>query len=193
MPREGEMRDRLRIAVFTVVEVAALAIWLAFVRGDAGSFQADNGSIVAGVGVLAVGITIEHLLSYNVINKRPLLKISGLPVGKKLVVSVLETGIWAIWLILAELNALAAALVLAVLLIFEHSFSDNVFKGRGIFSRLLNVRTIGFSVIEAAGAAGWLNFVGAGQQIAAVAVLFIASFIEHTMAVNLGRKQTVSN
>ena len=186
------MRDRLRIAVFTVVEVAALAIWLAFVRGDAGSFQADTGSIVAGVGVLAVGITIEHLLSYNVINKRPLLKISGLPVGKKLVVSVLETGIWAIWLILADLNALAAALVLAVLLIFEHSFSDNVFRGRGIFSRLLNVRTIGFSVIEAAGAAVWLSFVGAGQQIAGLGVLFVASFIEHTMAVNLGRKQTVS-
>ena len=186
----GRMRDRLRIAVFTVVEVAALAIWLALVRGEAGTFQSTTASIVIGVGVLAVGITIEHLLSYNVINKRPLFKIGGLPVGKKLVVSVLETGIWAIWLILAGLNALAAALVLAVLLIFEHSFSDNVFKGRGIFSRLLNVRTIGFSVIEAAGAAVWLNFVGAGQQIAGVAVLLIASFIEHTMAVNLGRKQT---
>ena len=183
------MGDALRVAVFTVVEVVALVIWLALVRGEAGTFQMDSISIVTGLGILAVGITIEHLLSYNVINKRPLFKLGGLPVGKKLVVSVIETGIWAIWLILADTNALVAALGLAVLLIFEHSFSDNVFKGRGIFSRLLNVRTVGFSLIEAAGAAVWLALVGAGQQIAGIAALLITSLIEHTMAVNLGRSE----
>ena len=186
------MGDALKVAVFTVVEVAALVIWLALVRGEAGTFQMDSVSIATGLGILAVGITIEHLLSYNVIHKRPLFKLGGLPVGKKLVVSVIETGIWAIWLILADTNALAAALVLAVLLIFEHTFSDNVFKGRGIFSGLLNVRTVGFSIIEAAGAAVWLAFVGAGQPIGGIAALLITSFIEHTMAVNLGREQTVS-
>ena len=36
------MRDTLRIAVFTVVEVAALAIWLAFVRDGAGIVQVDR-------------------------------------------------------------------------------------------------------------------------------------------------------
>ena len=183
------MRDALRIAVFTVVEVAALAIWLALVRDDAGAFQADTSPIIIGVAILAGGITIEHLLSYNVINRRPLLKIGGLPVGRKLVVSIIETGIWALWLILADLNALAAALVLAVLLIFEHTFSDNVFKDRGVFSRLVDVRTVGFSIIEAAGAAVWLGLVDGGQQIVGIAVLLVASFIEHTMAVNLSRKR----
>jgi len=183
------MGDALRVAVFTVVEVVALVIWLALVRGEAGTFQRDSISVLTGLGILAVGITIEHLLSYNVINKRPLFKLGGLPVGKKLVVSVIETGIWAIWLILADFNALVAAVGLAVLLIFEHSFSDNVFKGRGIFTRLLNVRTVGFSLIEAAGAAVWLALVGAGQQIAGIAALLITSLIEHTMAVNLGRSE----
>ena len=54
--------------------------------------------IIIGVAILAGGITIEHLLSYNVINRRPLLKIGGLPVGRKLVVSIIETGIWALGL-----------------------------------------------------------------------------------------------
>lgn len=183
------MRDALRIAVFTVVEVAALAIWLALVRPDTGAFQADTTSLVIGLAVLAGGITIEHLLSYNVINRRPLLKLSGLPVGRKFVVSVIETGIWALWLILADLNALAAALVLAVLLIFEHTFSDNVFRDRGIFARLVDVRTVGFSIIEAAGAALWLVLVDADQPIVGVAVLLITSFVEHTMAVRLGQRR----
>ena len=183
------MRDGLRIAVFTVVEVAALAIWLVLVRDDAGISQVEPSSTIIGVAILAGGITIEHLLSYNVINSRPLLKIGGLPVGRKLVVSIIETGIWALWLILADLNALAAALVLAVLLIFEHTFSDNVFKDRGVFSRLVDLRTVGFSIIEAAGAAVWLGFVGAGQEILGIVVLLVTSYVEHTMAVNLSRKR----
>jgi hypothetical protein len=184
--------DRLRIAVITVVEVAALAIWLTFVREDAGIFRAETSSTIIGVSVLAAGITIEHLLAYNVINRRPPLKLGGLPVGRKLVVSLIETGIWALWLTLAETNALAAALVLGVLLIFEHTFSDNVFRDRGVFSRLVDVRTVRFSIVEAAGAAVWLGSVAAGQQIAGIAVLLITSFVEHTMAVNLARKRTAS-
>ena len=84
---------------------------------------------------------------------------------------------------------LAAAFVLAVLLIFEHTFSDNVFKDRGVYSRLVDLRTVGFSIIEAAGAAVWLGFVDGGQQIVGIAVLLVASFIEHTMAVNLSQKR----
>lgn len=187
------MGEALRIATFTVVEVAALVIWLTLVRGEAGPFQMDSVLIAAGLAILALGITIEHLLSYNVINKRPLFKLGGLPAGKKLVVSVIETGIWAIWLILSGTTPLVAALVLAVLLVFEHTFSDNVFKDSGVFSRLLNVRTVGFSLIEAAGAAVWLALVGAGQQIAGIAVLVLTSFIEHTMAVNLGRRRTTAS
>jgi len=185
------MNDRIRIAIFTVVEVTALVIWLALVRSVAGIYRVSIGSLVTGLAVLAVGITIEHVLAYNVINRRGLLDLRGAPVGKKAVVSVIETGIWALWLALADLNGIVAAVVLAVLLIVEHTLSDNVFKDRGIFSRLIDARTIGFSIIETAGAAIWLVLVEAGQAIVGIAILAVASFIEHLMAVALGRREAV--
>ncbi len=185
------MNDKLRIAVFTIVEVAALVTWLALVRSDAGIYQVSISSLVAGLAVLAVGITIEHVLAYNVINRRGLLDLRGAPVGKKAVVSVIETGIWALWLALTSLNALLAAAVLAGLLIVEHTLSDNVFKDRGLFARLIDARTIIFSIVEAAGAAIWLILVESNQAVVGIAILAVASFIEHLMAVALGRTETV--
>ena len=177
------MTDALRIAIFTVVEVAALAIWLALVR---------SGSAIVGLVVLAVGFTLEHLIAYNVIHRRGLLELRGAPVGQKAVVSLIETAIWAVWLVLAGMNDILAAVVLAALLIVEHTLSDNVFKGRGLFSRLLDPRTIVFSLIEAAGAAIWLLLVDAGQAVIGIGILAVASFIEHVMAVALARQDTAS-
>ena len=180
----------LGIIVFTIVEVASLAVWLALVQ---------SGLAIVGIVVLAVGFIVEHLLSYNVINRRGLLDLTGLPVLKKAVVSLIETGIWALWLTLASLNllpvarlnAILAAVVLAVLLIVEHTLSDNVFKDKGLFSRLVDGRTIGFSIIEAAGAALWLTLVQANLAVVGIGVLAVISFIEHTMAVSLGRRRKV--
>ena len=180
------MRDQLRIAIFTIVETVALATWLALVNG-----AANTGSTVAGLAVLAVGFTIEHILAYNVVHGRGLLDLRGVPIAQKAVVSVIETGIWALWLILADRNAIVAAIVLAGLLIVEHTLSDNVFKGKGLFSRLIDTRTIGFSLIEAVGAAIWLALVVANLAIVGIIVLLVASFVEHSMAVALGRRETV--
>ena len=82
--------------------------------------------------------------------------------------------------------------LLTGLLILEHTLSDNVFKGRGLFSRLLDARTIGFSLIEAAGAAIWLALVEANLAVVGIVILVVASFIEHLLAVALGRKKTVT-
>ena len=180
------MRDQLRIAIFTIVEGVTLVTWLALVRG-----QANIGLMLAGLAVLAVGITIEHILAYNVVHGRGLLDLRGVPIGQKAVVSVIETAIWALWLALAELNAIVAAIVLAGLLIVEHTLSDNVFKHKGLFARLIDGRTIGFSLIEAVGAAIWLALVQANLAIVGIAILVVASFVEHSMAVALGRKDTV--
>jgi len=183
------MRDQLRIAVFTIIEAVALAAWLALVRSDAGIYQVSSGSLVAGLAVLAIGFTIEHIVAYNVIHNRGLLEIVGAPIGKKAVVSLIETVIWALWLVLADLNAIVAAVVLTILLIVEHTLSDNVFKGRDLFSKLLDARTIGFTLIEAVGAAIWLALVEVNMTVLGIVVLVVASFIEHTLAVALARKQ----
>jgi hypothetical protein len=53
---------------------------------------------------------------------------------------------------------------------------------------LLNRQAIGFSLIEAAGAAIWLALVESNLAVVGVLILVVASFIEHTMAVALGRK-----
>ena len=186
------MRDQLRIAVFTIVEGATLVIWLALVRSAAGIYQVSTGSLVAGLAVLVVGFTIEHIIAYNVIHNRGLFDLQGVPVAQKAVVSLIETTIWAVWLILADLNAIVAAVVLTVLLIVEHTLSDNVFKGKDIFSKLLDARTIGFSLVEVVGAAIWLTLVQANQTVVGIVILVIASFIEHSLAVVLARQQTVS-
>jgi hypothetical protein len=81
--------------------------------------------------------------------------------------------------------------VLAGLLIVEHTLSDNVFKSKGLFSRVIDTRTIGFSLIEAVGAAIWLALVQANLAVVGIAILVVASFVEHSMAVALGRKDTV--
>jgi hypothetical protein len=185
------MRDQLRIAVFTIVEGATLVIWLALVRSAAGIYQVTTGSLVAGIAVLIVGFTIEHIIAYNVIHNRGLLDLQGVPVGQKFIVSLIETVVWAVWLVLADLNMILAAVFLTISLIIEHTLSDNVFKGRDIFSKLLDARTIGFSLVEVIGAAIWLALVQADMSVVGIAILLIASFIEHLLAVALARKQTV--
>ena len=181
------MRDQLRIGIFTIIEVATLAVWLVLARG-----AASIGSMIAALAVLVVGFTIEHILAYNVIHNRGLLDLPGVPIGQKAVVSLIESAIWALWLVLANLNLILAAIVLAGLLILEHTVLDNVFKGRGLFSKLLDARTIGFSLIEAVGAAIWLALVEANLAVVGIVILAVASFIEHTLAVALARKQTVA-
>src|SRR5262245_22935541 len=150
------MREQLRIAVFTIAEVITLVVWLALVRSDDGIYRVSTGYLVAGIVVLAAGFTIEHIIAYNVIHNRGLLDLQCVPVAQKSVVSLIETVIWAVWLLVANINAIIAAVVLLGLLIVEHTLSDNVFKGRDIFSKLLDARTIGFSLVEAVGAGIWL-------------------------------------
>ena len=180
------VNKQVRIVVFTAVEVVTLVVWLAL------ALAADDvlDSIIAVI-VLIVGFTLEHLITFNVIHKRPLFDFRGLPVGQKAVVSIIETGIWVVWLVLARMEIfegfehIVAGVVLAGLLIIEHTVSDNVFRRKRLFERLADKRTIGFSIIEAAGAAIWLALIDIGFAVVGLVVLAAASFIEHNMAVNL--------
>jgi len=181
---------QLRIAVFTAVEVVTLVVWL--ILADAAIDVLS--SIIAAL-VLIVGFTLEHLITFNVIHNRPLFDFRGIPVGKKAIVSLVETGIWIVWLVLARLDvfggfdAVIAAAVLVGLLIIEHTISDNVFTGKRVFERLLDRRTVGFSIIEGVGAGIWLFLVDIDLGIIGIAVLAIASFIEHNLAVRLASRE----
>ena len=180
------VNKQVGIVVFTAVEVVTLVVWLAI------ALVADDvlESIIAVI-VLIVGFTVEHLITFNVIHKRPLFDFRGLPVRQKAVVSLIETGIWVVCLVLARmeifegLEHIVAGVVLAGLLIIEHTVSDNVFTRKRLFERLVDKRTIGFSIIEAAGATIWLALIDIDFAVVGLVVLAAASFIEHNMAVNL--------
>ena len=184
------VNKQVGIVVFTAVEVVTLVVWLIL------ALEASDAlfSIIA-VLVLIGGLTLEHLITYNVIHKRSLFDFRGLPVGQKAVVSLIETGIWVVWLVIARQDIaggfehVIAAVVLFGLLIIEHTLSDNVFTGRKLFERLADKRTIGFSIVEAAGAAIWLVLIDVDLAILGVIVLAVASFLEHNLAVNLALRE----
>jgi len=183
------INQRIQIAIFTAIEVITLVAWLAIALA-----AADIYSSILAVVVLIVGFTIEHIISYNVINNRSLLDFHRVPIAQKAVVSVIETTIWILWLILAGVDtfdafdAVIAAVMLTGLLIVEHTLSDNVFKHKRLFERFADKRTIVFSIIESSGAAIWLALVQADLGVFGIIVLATASFVEHIMAVALGRK-----
>ncbi len=184
------VNKQVGIVVFTAVEVVTLVVWLIL------ALEASDAlfSILA-VLVLIGGLTLEHLITYNVIHKRSLFDFRGLPVGQKAVVSLIETGIWVVWLVIARQDIaggfehVIAAVVLFGLLIIEHTISDNVFTGRKLFERLADKRTIGFSIVEAAGAAIWLVLIDVDLAILGIIVLAVASFLEHNLAVNLALRE----
>ncbi len=184
------VNKQVGIVVFTAVEVVTLVVWLIF------ALEASDAlfSILA-VLVLIGGLTLEHLITYNVIHKRSLFDFRGLPVGQKAVVSLIETGIWVVWLVIARQDIaggfehVIAAVVLFGLLIIEHTISDNVFTGKKLFERLADKRTIGFSIVEAAGAAIWLVLIDVDLAIIGVILLAGASFLEHNLAVNLALRE----
>jgi len=184
------VNKQVGIVVFTAVEVVTLVVWLILALEESDALF----SILA-VLVLIGGLTLEHLITYNVIHKRSLFDFRGLPVGQKAVVSLIETGIWVVWLVIAGqgiaggFEHVIAAVVLFGLLIIEHTISDNVFTGRKLFERLADKRTIGFSIVEAAGAAIWLVLIEVDLAILGIIVLAVASFLEHNLAVNLALRE----
>lgn len=188
------MSLNLRILIFTIVEVAALVGWLIL------AFQVDD--ILSGilaVVVLIGGFTLEHLITYNVVHKRPLFNFSGLPIGQKFVVSIVETGIWVTWLIIMRLevfdlgtNLLIASVFMFVTLLIEHTLSDNVFTKRGLFERIFTKQVIGFTIIETVAAGIWIGLaIGTDYVVVGIIILFIGSFAEHQLAVNLSQTQNI--
>ena len=184
------LNKQVRIVIFTAVEVVTLVVWLAL------ALTATDVLIsILAIVVLIVGFTIEHLITFNVIHNRSLFDFRGLPVAQKAVVSLIETAIWVVWLVIARLDVfdgfepVIAAVVLTGLLIIEHTLSDNVFTGKRLFERIADRRTIGFSIIEGAGAAIWLALIDIDLALVGIAVLAVASFIEHNLAVNLALRE----
>jgi hypothetical protein len=189
------------VIAFTVVETVALGIWLALVE-DAPTVSEAT---ALGLGVLLAGLVLEHVLTDIAVNG------FGLSASTEglLFFSASETALWALWLLIAEqvgglAGFAAAAVVLAVLLVPQHTIEDNALRGKALFSNLLDAGTVGFSIVESVGATVWLVFVLspdlvagllAGTPLATVetevvglGVLALALFVEHTIGVRFSRR-----
>jgi hypothetical protein len=197
----GRLNRLVLITLFTLIETAALGAWLALVEDAPTVSQAT----ALGLGILVVGLVVEHVLTDLAVNGFDL----SLPGWRVLVFSVSETALWALWLVVAERvggveGFVAAAVVLAVLLVPQHTIEDNVLRGKGLFANLVDSGTVGFSILESAGATVWLVFVLSpdlvdsllvGTPLATVdpafvglGILAIALFVEHIIGVRFSRR-----
>lgn len=195
------------IVLFTGVETVALGLWLAFVEDAAVLSQAT----AIGLGILLVGLLVEHVLTDAAVRGS-----FSVPGGGVVFFSATETALWALWLVIAEqigglVGVGVAGVVLAVLLVPQHTIEDNILRGRGLFSRLLDGGTVGFSIIEAAGATVWLAFVFEGEllvdeivrlfeqvgidlvlevdpALVGLGILAVALLIEHLVGVRFSRR-----
>lgn len=187
------------IAVFTLVETVGLGIWLALVA-DAPTLSTAT---ALGLGLLFVALVVEHVLTGLAVNGPPV-SLPGLPV---LGFSASETVLWGVWLLVVEAvggtgGLQAGAVLLAALLVPQHTVEDNVLRGRGALSDLLDLGTLGFSAVEAVGATLWLalqfgrldgvlEIVGLGGVdggLVGLAVLAAFLFVEHRMGVRFSSR-----
>lgn len=190
----------LLILVFTGVETAALVIWLAFVEGA----PLASSAALLGLGILIVGLGIEHVLTDVSVNGFNL----SAPVWTVIAFSLSEAVLWAIWLVIAENGTgggrfVLAATVLAVLLVPQHTLEDNALRGASPFSSVLDLGTIGFSVIESVGGTIWLVLVlqpdllvtqvplaelgGLKPEVLGLGILALSLFVEHNIGVVYSR------
>lgn len=191
----------LSIGAFTLVETLALGLWLTLVR-DAPFLSVAS---ALGIGVLTVGLVLEHVLTDATVNG---LTVSVIPDRQVLGISVSETLLWVVWLaVAAQLGGvdgiLVAGGVLTVLLVPQHTIEDNVLRDRPPFSSVLDPMTIGFSLVEAVGATLWLLLVfegwlfkgalvavglgGVGADAVGLGVLAVFLFVEHDIGVALAK------
>ena len=130
----------LRILVFTLIEVAGLTAWAILVR---------VGQTLLGAGTAGVGFVLEHVVSFNVKNGRPLLQLAGLPGGALLLVAGVETATWLGWRALVPWPVVAGV-VLAAGLAVGHALELNTVNRLPLFRSFLRRvgQTLDITVLE---------------------------------------------
>lgn len=162
------LQSSKNVVVPTVVETTGMQGWLGL---------AAAGLAPLGLGILAVTLTIEHALIRKFFGK---LGFGG--VARAFVVSVIETGLWGIGLVLWHINPILSSGFLVGTINVEHTIQDSYFKGLPLFSRLFNPRRLGVTAIEVVGFAAAMiviGFLGPIGAIVGAPLFFIANLVEH--------------
>ena len=157
----------LRLIIFTAVELAGLALWLALLS--------EPGLQLIAAAVLIIGLNVEHFIAFS---KSPA------STGKIIGISLSEAAIWTVWLFVASKSALLGFSVLAGLMLFQHLVERNLFLGKPLFDVGDLFRVIDFTLIEVTGAAVWLVLVSVNKSVFGIAALGAALLVEHIIQTN---------
>ena len=171
--------DVLALIIATVAEYAGLFYWVQAV---------DRGKIALGILIVVIGLLAERIAVYigiravygpNPPHPRIALNLS--------ISALLETVAWLIWLFIADsINAVLAAVILAIMILVLHSYQLGYFRRGKPFAYLTDPTTIVFSVMEGVFAYFWLFYVRAdvglftfGPVTTGAVILFVGLLIEH--------------
>ncbi|WP_436928651.1 hypothetical protein [Halosimplex halobium] len=186
----------------TGVEAAALSVWLALLAGA----SPRSREAVVGAVALAAALLVGQFLVDLAVNGPAV----GFPLGRTLAVSVSEAALWTGWLaVVAALGGARGLFVggvaFAVALAAQHTAEIDALRGVPPGSRLFDVRTVGYSLVTAAGATAWLALetglasAGSLADLAAAAglapgtvgfaVLVAALLVEHAIGVAIARRE----
>ncbi len=175
------LNDFVRTLIQTVVEIVVLVAMFAF-------WMQGNIPVVIVIGL--VGFFLESIADKAA---------RSVPIFGSLVPTIVlvvtETVEWIVAFLIFDalpqnfLAALGAGTFLFAIMIFQHTWEDNVAHGRGIFSPIVDFKTVPPSELEGIVAGGvWLyvasgvaGLVGLEQILVAVVLLFFGLSVEHAL------------
>lgn len=182
-------RDIVPFLVATIGEFAALVLWLRF--RDAGALAAANIALWTGFAIerIAVALWVRFVLAPGAGGVNPLW-VTG---AFLFVITVAEVAIWGFWLRVARASgALAGATVLFALIHVLHSVEMGAVRRHNPLRYAINARTLGFSLMEALGGAGWLLLADAGRPVLGALVLLGGLTVEHLVQGGLLKPEPVA-
>jgi hypothetical protein len=173
--------DVLPFVAATAGEFAALFYWLRLL--EAGQPWIAAAVLWAGFSVERIAVALWIVKVYTpkdaAAPPRPPLWRSALTL---IVITVTEVLIWVAWYALAVMYGhILAAVVLMGLMLAEHSVEMSLIKRTGPLAFMGNRDTIFFTVMEVAGAVGWLYLTWNGQPVAGALCLLAGLSIEHVL------------
>lgn len=174
--------DVIPFMIATVGELIGLFFWLQLL--DSGNFLGANAILWVGFLIERIAVIVWLRTVY-----RPAEGVAspstslGVIVLVLIAITVPELAIWAIWLALADGSAgiVVAGLVLAVLMLAEHSAELAAVKRVSVRRFFTDPATLFFTAMEVLGGIGWLYFVRNGQPVVGAVVLFVGLAIEHVI------------
>lgn len=150
------------IAAISLVETAVLGIWLFLVQHSLITSLATGFGFTA----LAGGLVVKYAVTDVAVNGLE----ASVPAPQAIAVVLIEAALWTLWLLTADrvgglVGIAVAGAVLAALLVPQHVIQDNVLRGQGLVSNLVDLNALGFSLVQAGGATIWLLFVLRGDLV----------------------------